>query len=676
MAATSLAAMIFMLLFAFFWGYLQDQQASLCSQAGAELCMDFSYIGKNCVGGVVRDAGASIAQGTAAVASSSLKITSKIAITDPNQLVKTSPKVALNLMQSALDAYYEEYGNLDVPEGWVVPAKTPWRKDIWGLRLGTMLWSLGGSGAGSSSSISSVDKKPPITTSPSTIAPRYGGNSLQADLEEEEEGSNHRGETWYELFYDLVFVASALQLGLIIKYDHRPLGIAKAAILFYMLRSTWDHLTTYQNRFHHSDLTHMAYYVLQSMGAFVIALHLRIEESIHYENEASWDREMHQRPIALMAGGVRLLTVFMYLKEGARSPRSRPYVFRVLLHTGLSAAVYFSSIFCSVTDDARMYLWIWLLGILVERPLMLVFAFIQKDSPVMVLNEHMGHLVHRHGTFFMLILGEAVIQLVQAYGGFDVFSYVRAILGFAVVFNVGNVYYEQQQREPEKHVLRRSRAMGYLWIELQSLLSLCVLLFAVGLKLVFHGFDEAPSFRDEALMCFFASASLFLMYFMAMLHRGISYNLDWASGRMLSVVFRFMVAGLCIAIPFSSTSSTVTVILLHVLTTTLVFHDVCLRVSRVSVLKEWLGLTVHDSNKAWDAVMDSSISFDASYTDTSDISRSEKYSRARTWFESEKGHSQSRGGGGGGGSAHTAHSSSDASSDRSSSMSATSHRPA
>jgi low temperature requirement protein LtrA len=58
----------------------------------------------------------------------------------------------------------------------------------------------------------------------------------------------HRSETWYELFYDLVFVAAALQLGKVIKYDHRPLGLVKASLLFLMLRSTWDHLTMYQNR--------------------------------------------------------------------------------------------------------------------------------------------------------------------------------------------------------------------------------------------------------------------------------------------------------------------------------------------------------------------------------------------------------------------------------------------
>lgn len=56
-----------------------------------------------------------------------------------------------------------------------------------------------------------------------------------------------------------------------------------------------------------------------------------------------------------------------------------------------------------------------------------------------------------HSTYPNISLsGEAVIQLVQAQGNYDAFSYVRAVLGFAIVFNVGNVYYEQQQREPHK----------------------------------------------------------------------------------------------------------------------------------------------------------------------------------------------------------------------------------
>eukprot|EP00607_Mallomonas_marina_P005845 CAMPEP_0182438084 /NCGR_PEP_ID=MMETSP1167-20130531/85489_1 /TAXON_ID=2988 /ORGANISM="Mallomonas Sp, Strain CCMP3275" /LENGTH=298 /DNA_ID=CAMNT_0024631259 /DNA_START=244 /DNA_END=1137 /DNA_ORIENTATION=- len=292
-------------------------------------------------------------------------ISGKFEALDPNRVARRNPKMALKLMQSALDTYYGEFGNTDVPEDWIVPSGPPWAPEIWGLQLGKMVWALGLSlstpkeALMSSSRNGAVKERDGGTETSSSMrapspVPSYGSSTIQHSENNE---PHHRSETWYELFYDLVFVASSLQLGLIIKYDHRPLGLIKAAILFYMLRSTWDHLTTYQNRFHYSDVTHMSFYILQAMGAFVISLHLRIEESVHFENEFSWDRSTHQRPIALTAGVLRMLTAVMYLREAYNTPKNRPYIFRVVIHTTLSTCVYFSSLYCSVTDSQRTYLW-------------------------------------------------------------------------------------------------------------------------------------------------------------------------------------------------------------------------------------------------------------------------------------------------------------------------------
>ena len=43
-----------------------------------------------------------------------------------------------------------------------------------------------------------------------------------------------------------------------------------------------------------------------------------------------------------------------------------------------------------------------------------------------------------------MILGEAIIQLVQAQHGQSFEDYAKAIMGFGVVFNIGDVYYQQQ----------------------------------------------------------------------------------------------------------------------------------------------------------------------------------------------------------------------------------------
>lgn len=259
----------------------------------------------------------------------------------------------------------------------------------------------------------------------------------------------------------------------------------------------------------------------------------------------------------------------------------------------------------------RLYLIFWAIGIFVEQPLMhIIAAIFPTNSPPLVLEKHIGHLVDRQGTFFMLILGEAVIQLVQAHGTYHFPSYARALLGFAVVFNVGNVYYEQQQREPFRHVLTRSTNLGYLWIDLQSILSMFVLFFAVGIKLVFHSFDEHQIIRDEFLMCGFASLSLILMYTMSLMHRGFDYNFNGTPRRLFYHVFFYTIAISCSIIPLYATSSTVSIVFLHILTTILVIQDVTSRALRIYELSSVRQLSTKDASKVWSAAMDTSINSD------------------------------------------------------------------
>ena len=126
----------------------------------------------------------------------------------------------------------------------------PWPEQAWGLRLGEVVKSICGHAAGSANLYDTTASQHGshaggMDTSSSALmqhSPKSDSDSCAPAYHE------HRSETWYELFYDLVFVAAAIQLGKVIKYDHRPLGLIKASLLFLMLRSTWDHLTLYQNR--------------------------------------------------------------------------------------------------------------------------------------------------------------------------------------------------------------------------------------------------------------------------------------------------------------------------------------------------------------------------------------------------------------------------------------------
>ena len=157
----------------------------------------------------------------------------------------------------------------------------------------------------------------------------------------------------------------------------------------------------------------------------------------------------------------------------------------------------------------------------------------------------------------------------------------------------------------------RSHFLGLVWIELQSVLSLCVLFFAVGIKLIFHTFEEEQQLRDEYLMCSFASISLVLMYSMSLMHRGFDYNFHGTGRRLIYHTVFYTVAIWIGLIPFFATSSTFSIVLLHVSTTVLVFQDIFNRALRMRALHmRGDDLSQENASKAWVSAMDSSVSSD------------------------------------------------------------------
>ena len=169
---------------------------------------------------------------------------------------KDTPMALLNKVKRSLDIRNFEMGDVELPEYWRVPSKHPWPQDLWGFELGKVVNAMCGTSKvhpQTAINIGGTAKKGRVghiehgggDSSHSTSSSVHSTDTSPSPHDDDE----HRHETWYELFYDLVFVAAALQLGMVIKYDHRLLGMVKAAVLFLMLRSTWDHLTMYQNRY-------------------------------------------------------------------------------------------------------------------------------------------------------------------------------------------------------------------------------------------------------------------------------------------------------------------------------------------------------------------------------------------------------------------------------------------
>ncbi|CAE7408995.1 unnamed protein product [Symbiodinium microadriaticum] len=375
--------------------------------------------------------------------------------------------------------------------------------------------------------------------------------------------NSHRGETWYELFYDLVFVASALQIGYIVKYDISFLGLVKSGIIFTMMRACWDQLMFYQNRFDTKDMVHFIFYLLQAMFAFVMALHLTLD---HHHN---WDEERNLKPFAIAAALSRVVIVVMYFQVMSLTKKYRTHLRLLVASQAISGALFFVSAY---TVHEGTYYYLWTASILVERGL--VHSYIAWTvPPKQRAPPHFGHLSHRQGTFIMLILGEAIIQLVQSSCGQSASAYARGLMGFAVVFNVGDVYYQQQVVGRLTFLTENSTPFTTLWTALHLILSLSMLFFAVAVKMVYSNECESRDRlqKEEFFMCVSASVSMVIIFFLRMTHKGI-----WYKGKRIrgySYLFRFFIAFVCAFIPYVTNNALSSIGLLFGLTSCLVVQD-------------------------------------------------------------------------------------------------------
>lgn len=107
------------------------------------------------------------------------------------------------------------------------------------------------------------------------------------------------------------------------------------------------------------------------------------------------------------------------------------------------------------------------------------------------------------------------------------------ILSFASVFNIGDLYYQQQVVGYRHYKQTKTKTPTYMWIELHEALALAVMFFGVGINLVYANDRSGDGIRDlteELLMCNGASVGLIAIYVLRISYKGMS-------GRCQTVVF-------------------------------------------------------------------------------------------------------------------------------------------
>lgn len=301
-------------------------------------------------------------------------------------------------------------------------------------------------------------------------------------------GSEHETEprhaTWLELFYDLVFVVAVSQLAHNLSGDVSPKGFLGFVALFVPVWWAWIGTTFYANRF---DSDGIARRLLMGVQMLAIA---GLAVNVHHGLTST------SAGFALAYTVARIVLIVEYLWAGRHIPIARGLANHYARGFAIAASCWLISVF--VPLPWRFLL--WTIGLLIDFATPLTAQQHQRQ-----LLPHAEHLPERFGLFTIIVLGEAIIAVVNGVSevAWKPSSALTAILGFGIAFSLWWLYFENVSGSALRAV-RTSGQMRVYQIWLYVHLPLVVGLAATGVGVehaILRSVEMALPSNERWLIC-------------------------------------------------------------------------------------------------------------------------------------------------------------------------------
>ena len=309
-----------------------------------------------------------------------------------------------------------------------------------------------------------------------------------------------RHATWLELFYDLVFVVAISQLAHKLSDDVSLSGFIGFVALFVPLWWAWIGTTFYANRFDSDDLIRRVLMGFQVLA--IAALAVNVHDGLGSSSAGF--------AIAYVAS--RLMLILEYLWAGWHIREARGLTSGFAAGFSLGATLWLISIF--VPMPLRFML--WAVGLAVDFITPMVLKPIVNRFP-----PHPEHLPERFGLFTIIVLGEAIIAVVNGVSemAWDEASTWSAIAGFVAAFTLWWIYFDNVSGSVlETYRDSDETAPLLIWLYVHLPLVIGIAGMGVGVEHVIEraGHTEALASPERWLLC----GSMALCYgSLAVLHR-------------------------------------------------------------------------------------------------------------------------------------------------------------
>jgi low temperature requirement protein LtrA len=297
-----------------------------------------------------------------------------------------------------------------------------------------------------------------------------------------------RRVSWLELFYDLVYVATLIQLGNAFGENLTPGGALQFLLVFAALWWSWSGFTFYINRFIAEDLGHRALIYLQIIAIAFLGVSV----------EGAFGALTAQ--FAAFYVVARLVLVVLYLRSLKQAPQARPLIIRYISSFLIGIALWGASAF--LPGYAPL---LWSLALVIEVTFLLLpgtrslQGLLPPDSP---------HMRERYGIFVIIVLGETFIKTITAASGLAVNAEI-VTFGLLAIFVVSALWWLYFGEFEELH-LRSVNFAPHIWVYTHLPLTLALTAFGIASKKILLSID-ADHIKEAYLFLYCGSLILYLI---------------------------------------------------------------------------------------------------------------------------------------------------------------------
>jgi low temperature requirement protein LtrA len=296
-------------------------------------------------------------------------------------------------------------------------------------------------------------------------------------------GADARKVTWPELFFDLIFVAAVAQVAEPLREHYALAEVARLTPLFVLVWWAWTGHTVFSTRFDSRDGIQRLLTVLQMFA--VAAMAANAKDALDSRSSAGF---------AAAYAAMRFVLVGQYFR--ARGvPGAAPLATRYLLGHGAAATLWMASAF--IPAPGRFV--VWAIAFLID----LATPWLAIRHSVSIPPDE-AHLPERFGLFMLILLGDAVISVMQGMESQETWTpeaALSAFLGMAILFMLSWWYFDGSAGAAEQPVRTRAQAVRFhVWSYAHLPLYLATIVTGVGLRRIVTAASRATLDGGEILI--------------------------------------------------------------------------------------------------------------------------------------------------------------------------------